>query len=236
MNIENLLGYLKDMNFRSFHERIKISETIEKWMIETINVHGIEIDGILVKNWKKCSSKLDKTEKKDIVALVGDKEKYGQLKYRQPNSGDDIGVELVIPFSDKKEIVDLVATKQIEFLKKERLGRDFKFEGEVYVCSNNKLSHLRIIKHSAIKQICKDVFFEWIRDDDIASVLGVWQRVYTPKSNRNLQLRYTSDKGRGYRSGDGKLMLYIPLTAIPESSKIVVDMIPMPDYVKALMG
>ena len=232
MNINHLLGYLTDINRKGTSERIKTSKVIEEWMIDTINHHGIESDGQLIKGWKKCSTKQDKTEKKDIVTEVNGVEKFGQLKYRQPNSGDDIGIELIIPFSGKKEIVDLVSTKNVEFLKKERLGRDFKFEGDFYICSNNKLDHLRVIKHKAIKKLCKDVFFEWIKDDDISSSLGQWQRLYVPKSDRRLQLRHTSDKGRGYRGGDGKLLLYIPFAAIPDESKTVIDMIPIPKYVK----
>lgn len=232
MDTNELLECLKGINKKGSFERIKTSKIIEEWMIDTINYYGLQIDGKLIKAWKKTSAKQDKTEKKDIVALVDGVERFGQLKYRQPNSGDDIGVELIIPFNGKKEIVELVSTKNVEFLKKERLGRDFKFEGDYYVCSNNKLDHLRIIKHKAIKKMCKDIFFEWLKDDDISSSLGQWQRLYVPKSNPTVQLRHTSDKGRGYRGGDGKLLLYIPFSAIPDDSKVVIDMIPMPKYVK----
>lgn len=203
-------------------------------MIETLNHYGVDINGTKVKSWVKCSTRQDRTEKKDIVAMVENKETFGQLKFRQPNSGDDIGVELVIPYNGKEEIQDLIRTHNTKYLYEQKLGRDVKFKGELYVCSNNTLSTLRIIKHSIIKKICKKVFLEWAGDPDPSSFLGNSKRIYRPKSYPATELRFMYDRGFGYRGGDSKIMLFIPYASIADDYKTSVELVAMPDYVQAL--
>jgi hypothetical protein len=120
-----------NLNSLSLRERLAKSSPIEMWILETMNYHGISHEGTDIKGWRKCRTRDDKVLKRDAEALYKDQFVYAQLKFRQPNSGADIGCAILQPYPGLKELRSIILEKKISFVQ----ARDYKFDGIVYVVS-----------------------------------------------------------------------------------------------------
>lgn len=209
MNLNDIRDSYSDYNKRNHSDRITSNSVMERWILSTMNWHGFLFDGIILNEWEKCDKVQDMKHKNDLQQIVGDKTYYTQIKWRQPNSGSDIQVAVIQPFKNSSLLREAIKTTTIE--EQKFWARDMKFSGHIYAVLDNTWENLMIIDYKKVKNVVRKTFKDWIESK---CVLGPNNRVYIPNSDilsdNGVQLRYTSDKGKGWDSGDGKILCYIP--------------------------
>lgn len=231
MNLDKLTK-LKErymsMNNLSFNERIKKSKPIERWIKDTMNEHGVPWNGHIIKQWEACSTKDDKSFKRDAQAVYNSETVYSQIKFRQPNSGSDIGAAIIQPYPGSRSLVD-------EYAKcgklNDILARDYQFDGIVYAVLDNSWSKLMLLPYKeCVKHNYMKVLSEWWKDPSQPE-LNYYNRVFKSKEIEGAELRYKKDSGYGYDRNLEKIICYLPISIFSNDSRVtVVDMISPPDY------
>lgn len=204
------------------------AKPIEDWILETLNHYGFKYNDKKIKNWEKCSHKEDKSLKRDVKAHVGETTYYGQLKFRQPNSGTDIGCALIQPYPGLKSVRELYDNKDdLNFI----LARDYKFDGIVYVCLNNTWDKLMILPYNeTIKPMYMAVLEEWLESD---VNLGKWNRTFRSKTHSGAELKWKCDSGRGWDAKAEKILCYLPISLFEDDNRVsVVEMLEPPECVE----
>jgi hypothetical protein len=197
-----------------------------------MNHYGVPYENVSIKNWVKTTTRDDKTNKRDAMALHNGKYVYAQLKYRQPNSGGDIGVALLQPFEGREVIRHTLLNERekMEYY----WARDYIFDGGVYVCLSNDWESLYIMPYrETIKPIVTKVFKEWMTDPagyDLTNSNRVYRSV--GKTTTGCELRFKMDSGRNsWDSGQKKVICYIPPSLVIENPKVVkYEMYGPPEY------
>lgn len=231
--LATIRSQFKSLNNQDLQQRLNKSGPIEKWILDTMNHYGVPVEGTLVKGWKKTTSRDDKTYKRDAMALHNGQYIYAQLKYRQPNSGGDIGVALLQPFVGREEV------RQTLLHEREKMSyfwaRDYVFDGGVYACLSNDWEVLYVVPYlEVVKPIVTKVFKEWMTDP-CGYNLTKNNRVYRSINDgtKGCELRFKTDSGRNsWDSGENKVICYIPPALVLENPSVVKhEMVGPPDYI-----
>src|SRR5688572_19257252 len=86
------------MNGHPIKLRLDLGALIQKWMFQNLQRVGIQYEGVLCKDWKETEIKEDKKLKRDAFCeMPNGKRITAQLKARQPDNGNDIGVAAIQP-------------------------------------------------------------------------------------------------------------------------------------------
>jgi hypothetical protein len=220
-----------DLNSLNIKARLAKSSPIEMWTLETLNHYGVTYNGETIKGWRKCKTKDDKSLKRDAEALHKDEFVYAQLKFRQPNSGTDIGCAILQPYPG------LEALRKIIMTERDKLGyclaRDYKFDGIIYACLNNTWDKLMILPYQeVVKPTYSKILKEWLADPSKPN-LDNWNRTYRSSKYPGAELKWKKDSGtRSWDSGEEKIICYLPISLFENDPRVVVvDMIDPPDYV-----
>ena len=217
-----------DLNDLPIQKRLAKSSPIELWTLETMNYHGVKYNNRLIKNWRKCRTKDDRTYKRDAESFVDDKYVYAQLKFRQPNSGTDVGCAIIQPYPGSNELRKIYKEEKdkMDFV----YARDYKFEGIIYACLNNTWDKLMILPYQElVRPAYKVVLDEWLADN---SPLDRWDRTFASKKYPGAELKWKEDSGKGWDARQEKLICYLPISLFDKDPRVtVVDMIDPPDYV-----
>ena len=217
-------------NRKSINERLKLNVPMEQWIIDTVNHHGISHKGKLLNNWEKASEKIDKTCKIDAVHKINDKENlYIQVKFRQPDSGNDIEVAVIQPYNGLKEFKNVIGVDPTT-LQKEVWARDFRFYGQFYACLNNSWNLLRIVNYNAIKSKVMTLLGEWVDSgNELKPYYG--KNTFISKKYGGMMLKCKKDSGyNSYDSGILKILCYIPEEVFTKKEMVCVEMIQPPEY------
>lgn len=228
--LESVRRKFKSLNNLQLRDRLQQSQPVERWILDTLNHYGVPYHGELVRGWKKTKTADDKKNKRDAEALHKEQWLYAQLKYRQPNSGGDIGVALLQPFEGRD------AVRHTLLNEREKMdcfwARDYVFDGGVYACLSNDWTNLYVVPYlEVVKPIVKRVFQEWMTD--VAGYdLTDRNRVYRSCVHEGVELRHKIDSGRNsWDSQKRKVICYIPPKLVLEDPKSVkYEMVGPPDY------
>lgn len=227
MSISELRILFEDYNKKTLQERLRRNDLIEEWIRSTINYHGYKCGDEVLNNWQKCDAKDDRKFKRDIYQDVGGKRLYGQLKWRQPNSGGDIEAAIIQPYYNL-DTFKQVTKDEPEKLRSHVWARDYLFDGEFYACLNKTWDVLRVIPLPAIKKRIHTVIKEWWESDQ--NLTPYWQNnTFHSSAYNGVQLKCTTDKGRAsYDSGLWKILCYMPITCFENGEVILMDMVEPP--------
>lgn len=219
-----------DLNDLPLKARLIKASPIELWTIETLNHHGVTYNGVHINNWKKCRTRDDRTFKRDAEAVVDGSFVYAQLKFRQPNSGTDVGCAIIQPYPGAENL------RQIFRDERDRmdaiLARDYKFEGIIYACLNSTWDKLILLPYrELVRPAYMEIFEEWLLDPD-SQPLDRYDRTFCSNRYSGAQLKWTVDKGSGFDAGQEKIICYLPMSLFENDSRVsLVDMIDPPHYV-----
>jgi hypothetical protein len=220
--LQTLRENYNNFNKLHFNERIAKSKPIEKWIQDTMNFHGVSWLGKKITNWKQCNLKDDKTNKRDLQAEYDGKIVYSQNKFRQPNSGSDIGQALVQPYPGSKDLLRTLLTKDTKWIYDNVLARDYKFDGIIYSVLDNPWENLMIVPLELAKKTYTTIFKEWLRSD---IDLNYNNRIFKSKEIPGGELRWKKDNGKGYDSGLEKILCYFPISTFDKSQIEIIPMI-----------
>jgi len=224
--LTSLMNSYEDLHKLPFPVRLKKSKLVENWILDTINFHGIPYKGQNIKNWEECSEKEDKNNKRDAKTLVDGNYLYCQNKFRQPNSGTDIGCALLQPYPGKDEVNNLILRNSK--IEADFIARDFKFDGIYYNVLDNSWKKLMMIPYPELmKPAYVKVLKEWLMSD---SELHDKNRCFKSEECPGAELRFKRDSGKkSYDSGLKKILCYLPLQLFADKANIV-EMIEPPEY------
>lgn len=212
------------VNTLPHNERIEKSKFVERWMLGTINRYGIKVKNACVKGWIHCNEYDDKKKKRDIYAYNDRKIIYGQMKFRQPGSGNDIGFAVIQPYPGKKALKECVGNPKQEEYFSSIVARDVKFDGVTYVVLDGSWTKLVVIPYDLVKKASIRILREWI-DSDVE--LNYSSRTFRSKLYDNAELKWKRDSGRaGYDANVEKLLVYIPINYFLKNDRVqLLDMI-----------
>lgn len=230
--LEAIRSKFKSLNNLTFQQRLTQSGPIERWILDTMNHYGTSLNGDLIKGWKKTNSKDDKTYKRDAMALHKEEYVYAQLKYRQPNSGGDIGVALLQPYTSRDDIRHTLLHERDKM--SYYWARDYLFDGGVYACLSNNWDTLYVVPYlQVVKPLATKIFKEWMTDPcgyDLTNNNRVYRSV--KEDTKGCELRFKMDSGRNsWDSGKKKVICYIPPALVLENPVVAKhEMLGPPDY------
>lgn len=221
----------QNLNTLPLKERLARSSPIELWTLETLNHHGVPYQNDIIRGWKKCRTHDDKKLKRDAEAIYNNKYVYAQLKFRQPNSGTDVGCAILQPYPGLKAVREIICHDQSRF--SFILARDYKFDGIIYACLNNTWDKLMILPYQeVVKPAYSDILKEWLADP-LKPELCSWNRTYVSKKYPGAELKWKKDSGtKSFDSGEEKIICYLPMSLFEKDPRVkVVEMIDPPNYV-----
>lgn len=185
-------------------QRVHRSKFVEDWIVEMLNQFGVPMGDRIVRGWRRTSGDADRRLKQDAYATLGGRRVHAQVKYRQPDSGTDIGFALIQPYVVDRNTMRWLPDEEIPW------ARDYQFTGEVFAdLSGDNWETLHVIPDfgAVVRPLLHAIFREWVEDED---GFDVRQGVpYTPPNHPGCQLRFKMDGGRGHDAGLTKVICYI---------------------------
>lgn len=228
MDLETLKQKYRDINRKSIQQRIKLTSVIEQWIIDTMNFYGVDCDGVNCNKWEKSNPTEDKYRKRDAFHKTENKLIYSQIKYRMPNSGNDILTSIIQPYYGLESLKKCFQNLEAEQIEKHVWARDFRFDGDFYCSLDSSWRYLRIIPYSLIKPVLKESLDEWIESGVELNYSNRW---YDSSVHDGIKLNWTSDKGRNsFDSGVAKINAFLPETFFKDDQIKIVEMIEPPQY------
>lgn len=229
--IEQVRNRYAGMNKLPFQQRINISKCIEQWTIDTMNYHGVKIDDTILNNWIPTSDRDDQTFKRDAETTYQSKKIYSQIKFRQPDSGTDIGIAIYQPYFGLNEIKELMRKKD-QRTYQARKARDYKFDGYFYCCLDNSWDYLAVLPYKkAVSPMITKILTEWLNDKNNVDLDSTY-RTYPSQIFPGAELKWKRDGGRGWDQSTDKIICYLPITLFTKNPDAqVIKMIDPPDYV-----
>ena len=211
-NVQEIRDKFRNYNSQTTVARINGNIMLEKAMVTKMNEFGVSFQGMTLKEWSRCTTDKDKYEKIDAECPSPNGTIYAQVKWRQPNSGDDILMAIVQPWPGYNEFKQMLTEETDETLNKFLWARDYKFKGHLYVSMNKEWTMLRVIDYpNVLRPLMTRVLNEYI---DSGYALGYNNRCHEASWNPDIQLRWTQDRGRGgYDSGLEKILCFLPISA-----------------------
>lgn len=227
--LEAVKAIYVDYNKKSSYDRIKSKDAMEQWILDSLNASGVPYEGSLIYSWTRTSDELDKKEKKDIVSLVKDKPIYGQMKWRQPNSGGDILCCIIQPYPDNADTARTLLREGSEYLEKNFWGRDYRYQGQIYCCLDKPWKKIRCFDYQKVIKAKINQLLEEFLDSD--QNLTERSSPFRSSWNKDFMMTCFRDRGRsGWDSNALKVCAYLPDNLFEEGEMHLVDMLSPPDY------
>lgn len=232
MEISEFREMFVGMNKLSFTLRLALGDVLQKWVVENKRRVGVEIDGVLLKEWFHTGLEEDKKRKRDSFCESKLGRKTSQIKARQPDSGSDIGVATIQPKPNLDVIVEKLKAEGFAFTNEstpKMWARDIQFDGELFECLENPhWDRTAVIRTDLMQEVVKTVLKEWISTKvDLDGSYGT--NTFYSKAKPGVQLKCTVDAGKGWDSKKRKLITYIPADFFNEDQISFIEMDPPSD-------
>lgn len=217
-----------------------LNAAMERWMQDSVNAAAIIWKDQELTDWQLTNYFEDAHNKRDYFHEIENGQGiWGQGKWRQANSGSDVGVALMQPYPKKHILKEVLSDNpdrlyDKEYSKSYQWARDFIFDGTFYFCLNNAWDKLRVIQFQPVKRRIHEFFRVYLNekfalDFDYSPNKG---RSFKHPDFQGYDLRIKRDSGKsGWDSKAIKVICYVTEEAALEVAPYLeINMIDPPEY------